>query len=459
MIESQQPSEYKLWKLSWPICIQLLMVHLILVTDSFFLSQISENYAASVGALFPLYGIFYTLFEQMGYAGCSVASQYLGAKKNEFVNVTYVISIILMFCLGLVVSLCMFFGSDVIGTWLGLSGENKNIASLYLSITGTSLILECMRATYNGILTAKGKTWVTMVGAILYNIVNIVLNYICLVGAFGIPKLGLVGIAFSTVFAQVVGLVFLVIFVHWREHVTCKLEDLKRHFKTIVRHILNIGVPSTIEPMSVQLVSVVMTYLILLFGISSMAAKTYTFNVLLLLTSWSVAIGVGTSILIARNVGAKSFDGANRQLHRSLLLSMSVNFIVVFLFYLSSNYIFGLFTNDPEILKMCKNLLLISMFWEPVRALNIIVAYSLASAGDAKFSAVVGCIVMWVLGLPLCYLFGYVFGLGLLGIWLGLFIDEVLRGLVYYLRWRVRKWEKTGVVDYDYSSNSREVTN
>jgi putative MATE family efflux protein len=436
----------KLWKLSWPIFIQLLLVYGILLTDSLFLSKISDASAGSIGAIFPILAIFYMVFNQMGQAGCSVALQYIGAQKSEQASTVYFVSIILLAIIGGIASVIVFSFSSVIGTWVGLRGEGNAIAAVYLSIVGPALIFEAIKSAYNGILNSKGKTKWNMTVSIVYNVINIAFNTFYYYGWFGLPKSGVVGVAVSTVIAQLCGVGLLVILVHGKEKVLYKAVQSAVKVKTLFQQILKIGIPSSLEPVSVQVVTYVVTIFVVGLGTDVLATRTYVFNLTSLIISWSVAIGVGTLIIVAHAIGAKEFAKANRQIHASMLLSSLVCFGAVLILYLFANPILGYFTSNPEIIRLSKQILIVSLFWEPIRAINIILAYSLTSSGDARFSAFSGIAIMFGLGIPLCYLMGNYFGLGLVGIWIALLMDEAIRASVYYARWRSRKWEKYRIV-------------
>jgi Na+-driven multidrug efflux pump len=80
------------------------------------------------------------------------------------------------------------------------------------------------------------------------------------------------------------------------------------------------------------------------------------------------------------------------------------------------------------------------------RAVNIVAGGALRSTGDAGYAAVVASSLMWCIGVPLAFLFGGYFGLGLTGVWMSMAIDECLRGVVSYRRWRTGRWRTTSAL-------------
>jgi Na+-driven multidrug efflux pump len=81
---------------------------------------------------------------------------------------------------------------------------------------------------------------------------------------------------------------------------------------------------------------------------------------------------------------------------------------------------------------------------EAGRSVNIIVGGALRSSGDVRFTALVGALMMWVVGVSSALLLGYSLSWGLFGVWCAMALDECSRAVVNLLRWRTGRW-KAGV--------------
>lgn len=115
--------------------------------------------------------------------------------------------------------------------------------------------------------------------------------------------------------------------------------------------------------------------------------------------------------------------------------------------YLFSYQILGLFTQDPEIIALARQILLIELALEISRAISIIVVRTMQACGDVRYPVVVGLYSMWSIQVGLSYVFGIVLGWGLVGIWMALTLDETVRCILYVRRWRKGKWRSL-VGDY-----------
>jgi Na+-driven multidrug efflux pump len=127
-------------------------------------------------------------------------------------------------------------------------------------------------------------------------------------------------------------------------------------------------------------------------------------------------------------------------------ISFLLTFAIVGTASLFRHQLIGLFTNDADIIAVGASIFLLSVVLEPGRTFNIVIINSLRAAGDARFPVMMGVLSMWGVSVPLAYLLGVHFGIGLLGIWIAFACDEWLRGIIMLLRWRSRAWEKKALV-------------
>jgi len=104
--------------------------------------------------------------------------------------------------------------------------------------------------------------------------------------------------------------------------------------------------------------------------------------------------------------------------------------------------VLGIFTDNPEMLALGRQVLFIDIFLEFGRAINILMTKSLISVGEIKVPICVGISFHWAVALFLSYIFGGVFHLGLQGIWVAMMIDECSRGFIYLLRFHGKKWKR-----------------
>ncbi|MCR5045659.1 MAG: MATE family efflux transporter, partial [Treponema sp.] len=99
-----------------------------------------------------------------------------------------------------------------------------------------------------------------------------------------------------------------------------------------------------------------------------------------------------------------------------------------------------------QIVSLVKTLLLLSIYLEFGRSLNLVFIGALKGAGDIKFPVLYGMFSNWVIMVGGSYLLGLKLGLGVAGFWLGIGTDETTRGLVMMLRWKSKRWMNKALV-------------
>src|SRR5690606_18748404 len=121
-------------------------------------------------------------------------------------------------------------------------------------------------------------------------------------GPFGIPVLGVTGVAISTVISRSIGLIAMTVLLHRK----VKLPFIRKIFTPVRSHafsLLKIGVPAAGENLSYNLMQLVTTSFIALIGTTALVTRVYSLNLMFFIMLLSIAVGQGTQILVARMVG------------------------------------------------------------------------------------------------------------------------------------------------------------
>jgi putative MATE family efflux protein len=432
-----------LWRVTWPLFISLALSLALHFTDAFFLSRISDAAAAAAGAINPLLAATVVLFSSVGQAGASVAGRLMGAQRHHELPPTYLALLAFNLVVGIVVSGALFLLHPYIPYWLGLRGETAEFAKTYLAIMGGFQVLKAVQLAYGNILNSRGETRWVMVEAVATNVANIGLNLAISKGLWGLPKPSVGAVAGVTVLSLGFGMLFTIAVVHGLYRVRFPFASAKHELRERLRPILKIGLPSASEPISYQAAQVTINLLVISLGASALAARTYVMSFITISTVlWSIALGVGTQIVIAHRVGAGLIEDADKQLHRALAYGAAGNAALALLLAVFHGPLLALLTDDPEITSLAAPLFGMAILVEVGRAANIVVGGALRSSGDANFVALVGTSMMWIIGVGSAYLFGSTLGLGLVGIWLAMALDETTRGIVNYRRWRTGRWRE-----------------
>lgn len=442
--EKTHPS---LFALTWPIFIEISLYMLMGSADTLMLSQYSDNSVAAVGVSNQLLNLLIVMFSFITTGTTIVIAQLLGAdRKQEATQVAYV-SLGTNFLISFFISLLMFMLAVPILNMMGLSSELMPDAAVFLQIVGLLSFIQALIMTYSAILKSYGYTRDTMYVTIGMNLLNVAGNYLVIFGPFGFPVLGVMGVAFSTSLARLIGLMAMILIVRRRIGLRFSLKSMFHIQRTHLKRLLKIGIPSAGEQLSYNGSQMIITLFITFMGTQALAAKVYTQNLMMFIMLFGAAISQGTQILIGRHIGAKEFDAAYRRCMKSLYWAIAISLLSSTALSLSSTHLLTFFTSNHEIIQIAATLLLLTIILEPGRSFNMVIINSLRAAGDAKFPVYMAMISMWGFGLPIAYLLGIQFEMGLIGVWISFIVDEWVRGIFMYRRWRSRVW-----TEYRFSS-------
>ncbi|WP_043930813.1 MATE family efflux transporter [Bacillus sp. EB01] len=437
-----------LFTLTWPIFIESFLYILMGSTDTFMLAYVSDEAVAAVGVANQLVFFAILVFQFVATGTTVLISQNLGAGLIKEARSISGVSISLNLIFGLVVSSLVVLFRDQFLSLFQLTPEIHVLAEQYLLIVGATLFSQALLVTVSSILRANGFTKEAMFISVLMNIIHLIGNSLFIYGLFGIPQLGIQGVAISTALSRLiaVGLIFWIMYK--RLPFKIRQKDYTSFNLSYIKKILRIGIPSAGENLMYNTSQMAMTAIIALIGAMALTTRVYTWNIMSFMMLFGMSLGQGTQILIGYKVGAGDFDGAYRRLLKSLRLSLMLTIVSVIPIVLIREPLLGIFTDNNAIIQEGAKLLLLCLILEPGRTFNMVIISALRAAGDVNFPVKMAFLSMWAISVPLGYFLGITMGLGLSGIWIAFIFDEWFRGIIMYFRWKSRVWEKKSFVDH-----------
>lgn len=431
--------------LSWPLILTFAIGMLQPLMDSWFLSRTSETAAAGVGAMMPVLAALFTALNALAQSGASIASQFIGANQKSHARSTQSMVLVGSLILGFALSLIIWPISGYIPKWMGLDAEPAQFAKQFLSVVAFGFAFRSAQSTLTALIATHGLTIWNLLGNLVTIISNAVMNYIFLEGCFGLPKMGVYGVALATALSWLISSGILWCVLRYKvEHQTHR-RDLKRS-RAILPDWIRIGLPAAAEPISFQLFQVFITAMVVYVGTTAMTARVFAGNFAALSVILGSGLGHGNQILVAHLVGAHDFEKANKRVYQTLAIGVVSGLVLSICMALMGEHLIGFFTDNPDVIKLGCLCLWCDVAVQPFKAVNFIVTTSLRASGDSKFPAIVGSGMMWVLAAPTALFLAFVLDLGLVGLWLGIACDEFYRSIANIWRWRSGRWKSKAVV-------------
>ncbi|MET3207315.1 UNVERIFIED_CONTAM: putative MATE family efflux protein [Paenibacillus sp. PvR008] len=444
-----EAKELNLFHLTWPIFLELFLFMLMGSVDTFMISSVSDNAVSGVGASNQIISIAILVLEVIGNGAAIVVAQYIGSKKLvEAARVTGT-AITLNLIVGLLLSVIfLVFGTHML-QWLNVQGDILVYAESYMSIVGGAIFLQALINALAATIRTHGFTRETMYVSVLMNVIHVIGNYVLIFGHWGMPALGVEGAAISTVGSRLVCLLIFFWLMYRVTEVRVEWKYYVQLSKKFIAKILRIGVPSALESIMYQSCQLIFTLYVTYLGAEAMATRQYANNISSYIYLFSMAVGMGTAIVVGRLVGARQKDTAYKRVMSSVKWALLVTVVIDVIIIFFRVPLLSLFTENLEIIRLGAQVILLSILLETGRTTNIVIINSLRAAGDAKFPVFIGLISMVCMSLPLGYLLVFKLDMGLAGVWLAIAADEWTRAVIMYARWKSRLWEKHALVEHD----------
>ncbi|KIL36437.1 transporter [Cohnella kolymensis] len=438
--------ELSLIAVTWPIFIEFGLHILMRTVDVFMLSQVSDDAVAAVGVSNQIVMMAVMVFQFVAMGSAVVVSQYLGAKQTNEIDRLVGSALGLNFVFGMVVSIGLVLFSTTLLQVFNLGAGLFEMAQSYLTIACAALVVQALLSVTAAIIQTHGFTRHTMLVALGMNVLNIIGNYLFIFGLFGVPKLGVTGVAISTATSQLIGLAVNLMILHKVVGVRLQWRSMIRWQRDHVAKVLRVGVPSAAVTLSYNANQFVTTMFISSLGAVMLTTKIYTQNIMLIVMILGISLARGTQIIVGHLVGAGEQEEAYTRVLRNLFYSIGITLFGVLILTFFRVPLLSLFTDSSEIISMGAALLLVGFLLEPARNFNVILEKSLQATGDAGYTMASSVLIMWLFSVPLTYFLGIYMGYGLYGIWAAFIIDEWARGLSLYVRWRNKGWKKKSLV-------------
>lgn len=440
-----QKKQFSLLHLTWPIFLELLLFMIMGNIDTIMLSQYSDNAVASVGVANQVLGIIIVMFGFIITGASILIAQYLGANEKLKTKEVITISLLSNFIFGLTLGIILIYIATPVLHMMGLPAELLPDANVFLRIVGGFTAVQSVLMTIGAILRSHGYTKDMLFVTIMMNILNIIGNFFAIFGPFGLPILGVSGVAWSTTISRCVALIIGCYILFKRIGNPFQAVSLQKLPFYHLKNLLKLGVPAAGENLSYNASQIVITSFITLLGTQALTTRVYTLNIMMFIFLFSLAISQGQQIIIGHLVGAKEIDTAYTTCLKNLKLAIGVSVCTAIVFSVICEPLFHFFTHNEEIIKMGKTLILMTILLEPGRAFNLIIIGSLRAAGDVKFPVFIGILSMWGVSVSLSYFFGIFLGMGLIGVWIGMIADEWLRGIIMLRRWKSKVWVEKSI--------------
>ena len=181
-------------------------------------------------------------------------------------------------------------------------------------------------------------------------------------------------------------------------------------------------------------------------GAAVVSAKVYGSMLANVAYVYSIAVGQATQIILGYMIGSRKLDEVSGRVWSTIRIALAASELLTLLILIFCDPIYSIFTDDPVIHALGRQILYVEFGLEIGRSINIVMTRCLTTAGDVWYPVGVGIFSMWVVAVGGSWLLGHALNWGLVGIWIAMACDECLRGALFTIRFRSGKWKETRLV-------------
>lgn len=434
-----EPIKKNIINLAIPLFLMILLFSLMGIVDTLMLSKYSDNAVASVGNANRVMTVFLVSLNIIAIGVGVVVSQFLGAKEEKKAKDTIKVGIYVNFAVGLILVILVTIFNKGLFSLLHTDASILSDSSVYLKIVGYSLVFASVtNASFQG-LTSFGKGIYITAVVLVTNILNVCLNALLIYGSLGFPRLGVEGAAIATLISRAVTFIASIAFLYFVLKInifSVYVKDIKGYLYKMIR----VGLPSALEEVFYDSTQFVILIFINIIGVYAVTSFSYLVSIMMITITFSLSIAIANQILVGYFIGEDDNDSSYERTMKTYVRTIPVVIFISVLLFIFSSSIFTIFTSDPLILKTCKECMFFLIILEVGRLTNFTFLKALQSTGDVFFAPIIGLFSMVLMSIPLAWFLGVYLDLGLVGIFIALTVDECLRGMLGFARWRSRAW-------------------
>lgn len=421
-------------KLAIPVMISMLLTASYNIIDGIWITGLGEAAIAGIGFVTPIFMILNGVSVGLGSGATSSISRFVGAHDKNRASDSAAHSIIILFIASIILTLIFLVIQEPLLRIYGATGTALEEALSYSTPLFLGLIGIMFANGASGILRGEGDMKRAMYAVVVSVILNAILDPI-FIYTFG---LGAAGAAIATVLSSLISAVVILywLLVKKDTYVDINLRKFKFNSK-ITKNILKVGIPASLDMFIMSIaVALYLIFITIISGDYGVAAYTSGQRIYLFAIMPLTAIGTAVVAVCGSAFGAENGDYLSRA-HKygakfGILFGLAVTIIVV----LFATPIASIFAYTPETSHLVSGIALFLQFAFlsiPFTGAGMASSFLYQGIGRGVTSLFFTIFREVICTVILTYLFGIVFGWGLIGIWIGLAVGRSIASIVNYI--------------------------
>jgi len=440
----------KIFKLAIPSIIENILQIMLSSVDTYFVATLGSIAISAVGVNTLISNLYLTFFIAVG-TGVSILTARADGEGNKHkvrdciqngILITFVLSLLF-----LIVN--VFLGK---GLLLLITKDHSFVdeAYLYFMVVIIPIGTLAFMTVLSSIIKSLGDTKSPMVTVFIINIINVILDYILIRGIGSFNGIGIIGAGIATTVSRLIGCIILIYILNNR---TQFIKHFSFKLRSNLKEMIGYAIPVGLEKIIMRIGQLIYGSLIFSIGI-----KHYTgHNIAGTIEAYSylpaMGFGIAAFTLIGHSIGEHNFDEI--ETIGKLTYKYSTYFMLVIgsIFFIFAPQLAGIFTDDPEIIRLVTIVLRIIALFQPFLCSTQVIASSLQALGDVMYPLYLTGFGIWFIRILGTYVLGLKLGYGLIGVWISYAFDVTFRGTLLWIRFN-KKTKSNEILRKEYINES-----
>lgn len=425
--------------LAWPLMIGMLSFTVMDVTDTFMVGQIGKRELAAVGMattiIFFINSFFIGFFESVKI----LVAQATGANQGGLAKQAAWQGVFLSIPCGMIVMALAFFNHTIFAIFGG-SLPLQEMARDYFSIRVIASPFWFITLAISSYYQGMGNTKLPMFVNVLMCVLNAVLCQVFIFGFGPISAMGMDGSAYATIMSDIVGMAILLAYL---------IKDAKiplKWFTDTCRKLFKLGLPVGVRWLLDTGGWTLVVAMIARLGENELAANQIATKIMCLSILPVYGITETACILTGQCTGTQNMKALHRSYWSAIKLALIIMGSFGIIFWTMPTALVSIFQSDPQVIELASQVLMVLALYQLLVAFSMTTAGALNGTGDTRFTMFLSISSTWLFMIPLAYIFGFVLGYGMFGMWIALIIQELLLAAGTQWRFRSGRWKHHSLV-------------
>lgn len=431
----------KTLSVAWPSMMESIFISLISSVDLIMVGGIGANAIAAVGITNQPKFIILAVILSLNVAVTVIVSRRKGEQNQDSANRCLRNAIVLSFIFSLVLSFLGFLYAKEILSLAGANADYIDLAVNYFKIIMIGNFFYGIGLTITAAQRGIGNTKISMRTNLTANVVNLIFNYLLINGIGFFPQLGVTGAAIATMLGNICAFAMAVYSVRHPEGFLYIARKQNWAFdKKTLKDLYKIASSAFVEQVFMRIGFFAYTKTVASLGTLAFATHQVCMNIINLSFSVGDGLSIATSSLVGVSLGSKRKDLAIIYCKTTQRIGKLIGVILCVLMVIFRKECIQLFSPDPQIIELGSQIIFIIAATIFFQITQVITFGCLRGAGDVRFTAITSLASVTVIRPILTYVLAFPLGFGLIGAWVSLFLDQLVRFFASQIRFKQGKW-------------------